>query len=163
MEESIRTSLNLVYDQILWVVPPPPSPRFRCLTMAKLTESPTQTRICFKEITDLTAAREIIGRDLVVELTDASPALRYLIQEEQLEEADATIDALGLEVSTDDGRLLGNVTEIIETGANPVWVVQGPLYGEVLLPVIDECVTEIDTAAGTATIHPMKGLLPDEN
>ena len=33
--------------------------------------------------------------------------------------------------------------EVIVTGANDVWVVEGP-FGEILLPVIDEVVTGIE-------------------
>lgn len=68
--------------------------------------------------------------------------------------------AIGLAVYTDTGEHLGQVVELIETGANDVYVVHGP-RGEVLLPAIDECVLTIDIDAGTMTVRLMDGLLPD--
>ncbi|MCZ7540736.1 MAG: ribosome maturation factor RimM [Anaerolineae bacterium] len=65
---------------------------------------------------------------------------------------------IGLEVITTDGESLGNVQEVLETGANDVFIVRGP-RGEVLLPVIDECVQRIDFDAGTITVRLLDGLL----
>jgi 16S rRNA processing protein RimM len=67
--------------------------------------------------------------------------------------------AIGLAVCTDDGEDLGAVVDVLETGANDVYVVQGP-RGEVLLPAIDECVLDVDIDAGKMTVHLMDGLLP---
>jgi 16S rRNA processing protein RimM len=68
--------------------------------------------------------------------------------------------AIGLAVYTDEGEHLGQIAEIIETGANDVYVVHGP-RGEVLLPDIEECVLEIDLDAKKMTVHLIDGLLPD--
>jgi 16S rRNA processing protein RimM len=67
--------------------------------------------------------------------------------------------AIGLAVCTDDGEDLGAVVDVLETGANDVYVVQGP-RGEVLLPAIDECILDVDIDAGKMTVHLMDGLLP---
>jgi 16S rRNA processing protein RimM len=67
--------------------------------------------------------------------------------------------AIGLAVYTDDGESLGAVVDVLETGANDVYVVQGP-RGEVLLPAIDECIVDVDIDAGKMTVHLMDGLLP---
>ena len=67
-------------------------------------------------------------------------------------------ELLGLEVVAVDGQLLGNLTEIIETGANHVFVVRGE-QGEVLLPDIDEVILEIDFSAGIMKVDPLVGLL----
>ena len=50
--------------------------------------------------------------------------------------------AIGLRVVSEDGDLLGEVVEVIETGANDVYVVRGE-SGEILLPAIDECVIDV--------------------
>ncbi len=65
---------------------------------------------------------------------------------------------IGLDVITTEGEALGRITDVIETGANDVFVVRGP-RGEVLLPVINECVRDIDLDKGTVTVHLMAGLL----
>jgi len=67
---------------------------------------------------------------------------------------------IGLTVHTDEDELLGKLTEVIETGANDVYIVQGP-RGEVLLPAIDECILDIDFDNQTVTVHLLDGLLGD--
>ncbi len=47
---------------------------------------------------------------------------------------------------------------MIETGANDVYIVQGP-RGEVLLPAIDECILDIDFDNQTMPVHLLDGLL----
>ena len=64
----------------------------------------------------------------------------------------------GLEVVTQDGRSLGVIRQIIETGANDVIVVQGPA-GEVLLPVIEEVIKQVDIKRKICTVEPLPGLL----
>jgi 16S rRNA processing protein RimM len=68
--------------------------------------------------------------------------------------------AIGLAVYTDEGDRLGTVSDILETGANDVYVVQGP-RGEILLPAIDECILEIDIDGRKMTVRLMDGLLGD--
>jgi 16S rRNA processing protein RimM len=67
---------------------------------------------------------------------------------------------IGLSVYTVDGDFLGEVSDVIETGANDVYVVQGP-RGEVLLPATEECVVDIDIDAQKMTVQLMEGLLGD--
>ncbi len=67
----------------------------------------------------------------------------------------------GLRVETDDGRELGTVSEILRTGANDVYVVNGPL-GEVLIPAIAEVVKRVDVRTGRMLVHLLPGLLPGE-
>lgn len=65
---------------------------------------------------------------------------------------------VGLSVVTDSGEALGQVTDVLETGANDVYVVIGP-YGEVLLPAIEQVVREIDLPAQRMVVHLLPGLL----
>ncbi len=71
-------------------------------------------------------------------------------------------DLVGYRVTDVDRGDLGVIDEIIVTGANDVWVVHGPL-GEVLLPVIDEVVLELDDASRTISVRLLPGLLEDES
>lgn len=64
----------------------------------------------------------------------------------------------GLAVHSDDGRDLGYLQEIIETGANNVFVVQGE-FGEILLPNTPEVILDIDFAARLMKVHLLPGLL----
>jgi len=67
---------------------------------------------------------------------------------------------IGLEVATLDGEVLGRIVEIVETGANDVYVVRGP-RGEALLPARVEVVRQIDLDAGQMIVSPLPGLLPE--
>ncbi len=64
---------------------------------------------------------------------------------------------LGLRVVTDEGRELGEITEVIETGANDVYVVRGE-SGEILLPDTDEVILDVDMEEGKVTVHLIPGL-----
>lgn len=52
---------------------------------------------------------------------------------------------------------LGRVINIIETGANDVWVVKGDK--EYLIPYIEDVVKQVDVDNKTIMIEPMEGLL----
>lgn len=67
--------------------------------------------------------------------------------------------ALGLRVVTDDGRELGSLVDIFETGANNVYVVKTAEEKEILLPVIPEVVLGIDLEQGEIKVHLLDGLL----
>jgi 16S rRNA processing protein RimM len=67
-------------------------------------------------------------------------------------------ELIGLKVYTENGELLGEISEVLETGANDVYVIQGP-RGEILLPATDECVVDIDLEAEKITVHLLDGLL----
>lgn len=68
----------------------------------------------------------------------------------------------GLRVETEQGRDLGTVREILRTGANDVYVLEGPL-GEVLIPAIADVVRKVDVAGGRIVVRPLPGLLPGED
>jgi 16S rRNA processing protein RimM len=64
---------------------------------------------------------------------------------------------IGLAVVTDGGEALGRLKEVLETGANDVYVVQGD-GGELLLPAIKSVILQIDLPAQTMTVHLPAGL-----
>lgn len=66
---------------------------------------------------------------------------------------------VGATVYSDDGKLIGELTQVLETKANNVFVVKGQ-FGEVLLPDIVEVVKEVDLDKGQITVHLLPGLLP---
>lgn len=67
-------------------------------------------------------------------------------------------DLIGLRVLLPDGSELGTISEVLQPGANDVYVVKGP-RGEHLIPAIGDVVGEIDLAAGTVGITPLPGML----
>jgi 16S rRNA processing protein RimM len=66
-------------------------------------------------------------------------------------------EVIGLKVRTIEGEALGEVTEILVTGANDVYVVKGE-RGETLLPARVEVIKGIDVEAGTMTVELLPGL-----
>lgn len=102
-------------------------------------------------VTTVEAAAALRGRMLYVDRRDIRlPAGRYLVQ-----------DLIGLTVvDADTGDAYGSITDVSQTGANPVYHMQTP-RGEVLIPAIPSVVIEIDTKKDILRLRPMKGLLDD--
>lgn len=67
-------------------------------------------------------------------------------------------DLIGLEVEEETGKIIGKVTDVIETGANDVYEVALTNDKTVLLPAIKECILDIDIEAGKMKVHLMDGL-----
>ena len=61
-------------------------------------------------------------------------------------------------IPLEEGEDFGILKDVLETGANLVYVVEHE-GKEVLLPVIPECVKNVDVSAGIVTVHIMKGLV----
>ncbi len=59
---------------------------------------------------------------------------------------------------TDDGALLGKVSDIFETGSSDIYVVQGE-GREFLIPAIADVIKAVDPAGGRIVITPLDGLL----
>ena len=68
-------------------------------------------------------------------------------------------DLLGMKVLLEDGSEFGTLKNVMETGANDVYIVDSVEHGEVLLPAIKECILDVDIETNTMTVHLMKGLL----
>jgi len=64
---------------------------------------------------------------------------------------------IGLEVWTEEGEYLGEVTDILFTGANEVCVVQKG-EEEVLIPAVEEVVLEVDLEKGRMLVRLLEGL-----
>ncbi len=90
-------------------------------------------------------------------------AMLYVAKEQldELEEHEFYYhEIIGCSVITEQDELLGKVKEIIQTGANDVWVVQRRSGGkDILLPYIEEVIKEVDVAEKVIRIHLMEGLV----
>ena len=64
---------------------------------------------------------------------------------------------IGLAAFSDLGEHLGELVEVLETGANDVYVIRGE-QGELLLPVIPSVIRGIDIDARRLTVHLLDGL-----
>ena len=103
----------------------------------------------FKGIDNINDIEKYKGCDLYVTRENAIP----------LEEGEAYLaDIINSKVITEDGEEFGELVDILETGANLVFVVKHD-GKEVLLPDIPDCVKEVDDKNKVVTVHIMKGLL----
>lgn len=66
-------------------------------------------------------------------------------------------DLIGLPVYEKD-RCLGHLKEVLQTGANDVYIITTERGGELLLPVIDQVVEEVDLDTGRILVHLMEGM-----
>ena len=68
------------------------------------------------------------------------------------------VDLIGLTVVSDEGDTVGVIADVFNTGANDIYDVKREGKKNLLLPVIDEVVKEIDMEKGQVTVHIMEGL-----
>ena len=78
----------------------------------------------------------------------------------ELEEDEYFIaDMIGMEVLTEDGEIFGTLKDVIETGANDVYIINSKQHGEVLVPAIKECILDVNVKEGKMLVHLMDGLI----
>lgn len=68
-------------------------------------------------------------------------------------------DLIGLEVYTDDEKILGKVEDIYNAGANDIYVIKDELGKQILLPGIDEVIKEVDLEKSKIIVHLIPGLI----
>lgn len=78
----------------------------------------------------------------------------------ELEEDEYFIaDMIGMNVLTEDGEIFGTLKDVIETGANDVYIINSKKHGEVLIPAIKECILDVNVKEGKMLVHLMDGLI----
>lgn len=68
-------------------------------------------------------------------------------------------DLVGITVYNEDETVLGTLKDVIETGANDVYLVEMENGRELMIPALKECILEVDIEKGTMRVHLMDGLL----
>lgn len=104
----------------------------------------------FKGIDNINDIEKYKGKSLFVTRKNAVPLRRdeYFIA-----------DLQGLSVEDEGGNLIGTLRDVMETGANDVYIVDMTDGREVLLPAIKECILDVDVEGGKIRVHMMDGLL----
>ena len=69
------------------------------------------------------------------------------------------VDLIGLQVVLEDGTPFGTLTDVMQTGANDVYVVTTEEGKEVLLPAIPQCILDVNLDTEMVKVHLMKGLV----
>lgn len=104
----------------------------------------------FKEFDNINQVEGFRKCDLMVTRENAVP----------LEEGEYFLcDVIGCKVEDEDGKPIGTVTDTIETGANHVFEIKTTEGKEVLFPVIEDCIKEVNVEEGRVVAHVMKGLM----
>lgn len=104
----------------------------------------------FKGVDNINDIEKYKGRDLWIPREEG----------QELEEDEYYIaDLLGMSVVLEDGQKFGTLKDVMETGANDVYIIDSAEHGEVLLPAIKECILDVDLEKNIMTIHLMKGLI----
>lgn len=104
----------------------------------------------FKDYDNINDVEKYKGKDLLVDRANA-----VKLQKDEYFIA----DLIGLKVVTDEGNDFGTLKDVLQTGANDVYVIDGTDGKEYLFPVIRECVLDISLEKGIVTVHIMPGLL----
>ena len=98
---------------------------------------------------DRNAAEELRGQLVQIPIEEAVP----------LEEGEYYyFQLIGVRVEAESGESLGQVVDVLETGANDVYVVRGP-QGEVLLPAVKDVVLKLDLEAKQMVVNLLPGML----
>ena len=107
----------------------------------------------FKGIDDIEDVQKYKGKDLLVTRENAVELKKdeYFIA-----------DLIGVSVISDDNSLRGILKDVIQTGANDVYVIDLEDGRQLLLPAIKECVLMVDLDENIMKIHVLDGLLDNE-
>lgn len=101
-------------------------------------------------VTSISDAEPLLGRTILVNTVTTSGVV------------DERVSLVGRTVEDTERGLLGTIDEVLITGANDVWLVNGPL-GEVLIPVIPDVVGEDEIPEeGPLVVTLLPGLLGDD-
>jgi 16S rRNA processing protein RimM len=101
---------------------------------------------------DSNTAERWRGEDVRIRFGDAGPLTEDAYYHWQI---------LDLQVVTSKGESLGKVAQILETGANDVYVVRDQNGVELLLPAIEEVILEVDLELSRMVVKLLPGLRPD--
>ena len=104
----------------------------------------------FKGIDNINDIEKYKGKSLLV---DRANAVRLRKNEYFI------ADMIGLTVYTEDGEEFGTLRDVLETGANDVYIIDSLKHGEVLVPAIKQCILDVDIENEKMTIHLMEGLV----
>ena len=123
---------------------------YKSLHVAGVKFFKNQVIMKFREFQDINEIEQYKGKDLLVTRDQAVP----------LEENENFItDLIDMEVYTDEDKRLGILRDVLQTGANDVYVVETEERKEVLLPAIPSCILKVDVERARMTVHILEGLL----
>lgn len=123
---------------------------YKSLNVAGVRFFKNQVILKFREFNHINEIEQYKGKDLLVTRDQAVPLK---------ENENFITDLIDVEVYTDKGERLGTLTDVLQTGANDVYVVETEEGKEVLLPAIPSCILKVDVEEARMTVHILEGLL----
>jgi 16S rRNA processing protein RimM len=139
--------LELLEGVDVWLVPPPDT--LRRAVVESVRPGPKGPILKLFGVDDIAMAASIAGATISAAAEDL-PA-----------DWEEPPDWTGITVVDEIRGELGLIEDTIITGANDVWVVRGDRFGEVLIPVIDEVVVELDENNRIARVRLLPGLIEE--
>ncbi len=132
----------------------------KCIIRTKKGDIEAEKKSCkfFKNLVILS----FVGYDDINEVEAFRNCDIYVSREDAvpLEEGEYYIsDVIGSDVYEDNGSHLGTVNDVLQTGANDVFTVALENGRELIIPVINDCVIDIDTEGKKVIVKLMKGML----
>lgn len=70
-------------------------------------------------------------------------------------------DLIDCQVEDENAVHLGTLVDVLETGANDVYIVKTPDQKEILIPAIKECILSVDIEKKQIVVHLLKGLVEE--
>ncbi|MBI1282302.1 MAG: 16S rRNA processing protein RimM [Anaerolineaceae bacterium] len=137
--------------KVVYLAPSVDSSEISPYTLERMRMHQGYALMKFKGIDDRDQADKLRQLVVMVAIGDAIPlddGELYLYQ------------LVGLTVQTEAGETLGIITEVLETGANDVYIVDSPQYGEVLVPATAQTIRSTDINTGLMIVALPDGLLP---
>ena len=103
----------------------------------------------FKELQNINEVERFRGKSLYVTRENA-----VKLQKDEYFIA----DMIGMRVVSTEGEELGTLTDVLQTGANDVYVVEQNGASQLLLPAIKDCIRDINMEQMVMTVYLMPGL-----
>jgi 16S rRNA processing protein RimM len=127
--------------------------RLQTYEIMEATPQPPRLILRLKGIEAIEEVESLIGKEILIS-KDSLP---------KLEEGEYYwFEILGMIVETEEGKRIGRVKEILPTGANDVYIIEGK-RGEILLPATDEVIQRVDIKKGLIQVIRTEGLWEDED
>ncbi len=122
--------------------------QLRSYEIIKATPKPPKIILRLKGIEKIEEVIPLIGKEILVKREDLPP----------LDSGEYYwADLVGMKVETDKGKIIGKIKSIFSTGANDVIIVEGK-KGEILLPVIEDVIKNVDLEKNVIKVSRMEGL-----
>lgn len=119
------------------------------LTVGAIKYQKNNLIVKFKELSDINEAEALKNHVLYAERSELG----------ELEEGVYYIaDLIGITVKKENGEVLGTIKEVLQTGANDIYVVKRENKKDLLIPVLPSVVLSVDIAEKAAVVRLLEGL-----